>query len=1209
MNDETIQLGAFDVGRRLGQGGMASVYEGEHRATGVPVAIKVIRREADPETRRRFHEEVQAHAGLLHPGIVYLFEYGTVGAEAQKQDDVLQPNDPFVAMELAVRGTVRDAMPLRRWEPVRELLVQVLDALAHAHARGVIHRDLKPENLLVFDAGDDSGGGARVKLADFGIAHAFGSERAQRTARLESAAGTPYYMAPEQLRGRWRDYGPWTDIYALGCTVWELVCGRPPFTGPNAISIAAGHLSDPRPPLEPVFPVPEELGNWIGRCLSVDPGDRFRRAADAARTLPTSPPIEDICPRGEDIDSTRRTQTLFPGPTMRMADASDTSVDVLGPTLASGSPDAPSSDRTELESAPPDPSSPDPSSPDPSSPDDGGDSADRRPLRLPIPDDWRPQDTAPIADPLVGAGLGLFGLREAPFVNRHEACDTIWEALRRVVDADTTQAVFITAEAGTGKSRLAEHMATRADELGVARVVHAVHTSEGTRQPGIRGALERTLRTIKLERDEVFEFLSERLPRLGRDDPFFDHDARALTEFLRPTDAEADEIRGPRYRFSDAGQQQGLVLRTLRRLTRRRPLFLWLDDLQWGRESLNILEWLADASTDGSRALIVATVRSDIVANSPELRARLRALDEAFDATQLELLPLGRDHQQELLQQLLPLDPQFAEYLADRTEGHPLFAMQLLGHWIERDVFDVESTGFVLSDAQDVDLPDDIHHLWVERVGRLWQAFPDAVADDGRDALEIAAALGREVDAQEWRGVLEEAGVEEPPDFLDRLLERRLAERKPNGWSFTHGLLVESLAAMARRAGRREQQHRQCARGLAQVADLAVFGTRARIAEHWRKGGRPERALEPLLEEIRLASNRGFDQEMRRLLERRNRILTMLDLPSDDPQCIEQTIEEASLEWWAGNFERARELLMDGWSRVDDSMPALAGNIASIRARIETQVGNLDAGRRWADHALECGDALSRCVTYRTLAWVALFEGNLDEALQFADRASEMLDAVDDDRSKLDTMRVRAVVLDARGEDGAEELLLEVCQQAETLGIPSVLAQALNALGTISQGDERFEDARRYFDRYLQAAREMNSPPHRANAHLNLAGVFLETGELKRARHHLESRDNIVEREGLEDVHIHTRVAQLALVAGEEDRRGFDDDWAEFEAGWRKKWKVQSSTARLLECAAAYTERAGWSERAAEVWRLARDVWARIGDDEAVERLNKVLDE
>ncbi|MFW6057554.1 MAG: serine/threonine-protein kinase PknK, partial [Persicimonas sp.] len=1117
MNDATIQLGAFDVGCRLGSGGMASVYEGKHRATGIPVAIKVIRREAEPETRRRFHEEVQAHAGLLHPGIVYLFEYGTVGTYTQKGDDVLQPDDPFVAMELADRGTVRDAMPMQRWESVRELLVQVLDALAHAHARGVIHRDLKPENLLVFDAGDDSGDGARVKLADFGIAHAFGSERERRADRLASSAGTPYYMAPEQLRGRWRDYGPWTDLYALGCTVWELVCGRPPFTGSNAISIANSHISDPRPPFEPAFPVPDDLGDWIGRCLSVDPGDRFRHAADAARTLPTSPSLDDICPRGEGTDSTRRTQTLFSGPTMTMAEGSDTSVDVLGPTLASGAPDASSSNRAALESSPPDPSPPDPSPADPSPPDlspsdlspsdHDGDSADRRPPRLSVPDDWRPQGTPPLAGPLVGAGLGLFGLREAPFVNRREACDTIWEALRRVVDAGTTQAVFITGEAGTGKSRLAEHMATRADELGVVRVVHGVHTSEGTRQPGIRGALERTLRTIKLERDEVFDFLSERLPRLGEDDPFFDHDARALTEFLRPTDPEADEIRGPRYHFSDADQQQGLVLRTLRRLTRRRPLFLWLDDLQWGRESLNILEWLADASTDGSQALIVATVRSDIVANSPELRARLRALDEAFDATQLELLPLGRDHQQELLQQLLPLDPEFAEYLADRTEGHPLFAMQLLGHWIERDVFDVEPTGFVLSDAQDVELPDDIHHLWVERIGRLWQVFPDAVADDGRDALELAAALGREVDAQEWRGVLEEAGVQEPPDFLDRLLERRLAERKPKGWSFTHGLLVESLAAMARRAGRREQQHRQCARGLAQVADLAVFGTRARIAEHWRKGGRPERALEPLLEEIRLASSRGFDQEMRRLLERRNQILTMLDLPSDDPRCIEQTIEEASLEWWAGNFERARELLMDGWSRVDDSMPALAGNIASIRARIETQVGNLDAGRRWADHALECGDDLSRCVTYRTLAWVALFEGNLDEALQFADRASEMLDAVDDDRSKLDAKRVRAVVLDARGEDGAEELLREVCQKAETLGVQSVLAQALNALGTISEGDDRFEDARRYFDRYLQAAREMNDPAHWANAHLNLAGVSLETGELKRARRHLDHRD------------------------------------------------------------------------------------------------------
>ncbi|MFB6350813.1 MAG: serine/threonine-protein kinase, partial [Bradymonadaceae bacterium] len=190
---ESVSLGAFSVSDQIGRGGMGTVYRGKHRETGLPVAIKVVRGMTDRRrARERFHREVQAHASLVHPGIVYLFEYGEVdAATAKRSGGELRAGMPYVVMELADRGTVRNAMPLQGWDGVIRLVTQVLDALAHAHARDLVHRDLKPENFLVFGSEEAE---SRIKLADFGLAHATGREQESGHEEPTSSAGTPYYM-------------------------------------------------------------------------------------------------------------------------------------------------------------------------------------------------------------------------------------------------------------------------------------------------------------------------------------------------------------------------------------------------------------------------------------------------------------------------------------------------------------------------------------------------------------------------------------------------------------------------------------------------------------------------------------------------------------------------------------------------------------------------------------------------------------------------------------------------------------------------------------------------------------------------------------------------------------------------------------------------------------------------------------------------------
>src|SRR5262245_9823777 len=161
-----IPLGPFRLERRIGRGGMAEVWTGTHAAQQVPVAVKVMtgERARDPQYRASFRNEVQSVASLDHPGIVLVFDHGEVGLEAEEVSRGMLPaGSPCLAMELSEIGTLATHAPgIRDWPELQRTLLALLDALAHAHARGVVHRDLKPSNVLLF--GDAAA--PRLKLAD-----------------------------------------------------------------------------------------------------------------------------------------------------------------------------------------------------------------------------------------------------------------------------------------------------------------------------------------------------------------------------------------------------------------------------------------------------------------------------------------------------------------------------------------------------------------------------------------------------------------------------------------------------------------------------------------------------------------------------------------------------------------------------------------------------------------------------------------------------------------------------------------------------------------------------------------------------------------------------------------------------------------------------------------------------------------------------------
>ena len=266
------------VRRELGAGGMAVVYLAEDSRHGRPVAVKVLRAElAAALGPERFLREIRIAARLRHPHIVPLYDSG-------EADGLLYYVMPYVQGE-----SLRDRLRRERQLPVDEALGiarEVADALAHAHEHELVHRDIKPENILL------EGGHALV--ADFGIARAFGSAATtQLTTATGLAIGTPAYMSPEQASGD-AAIDARSDVYALGCVLYEMLAGEPPYTGPTPQAITARRLSEPVRSLRIVREtVPDRLERAVMQALARVPADRFPSATAFGDALVGGPGAPD----------------------------------------------------------------------------------------------------------------------------------------------------------------------------------------------------------------------------------------------------------------------------------------------------------------------------------------------------------------------------------------------------------------------------------------------------------------------------------------------------------------------------------------------------------------------------------------------------------------------------------------------------------------------------------------------------------------------------------------------------------------------------------------------------------------------------------------------------------------------------------------------------------------------------------------------------
>jgi serine/threonine-protein kinase len=277
MEPPSIQLdslnaalaGRYTLGRELGRGGMATVYLGRDLKHQRDVALKVFR----PEVAAvlgvdRFRREIEVVASLSHPHILPLHDSGDV-------DGLLFYVMPYVKGE-TLRHVLRREGQLSV-ERAIAVVRQIASALDYAHAQQIIHRDIKPENILLHE-------GVAV-LADFGIALAPRESASDRITDVGISIGTPEYMSPEQSLAE-RELDARTDVYSLGCVLYELLAGTPPFTGPSSLSITAKRLTEPAPDLRRVrSSIPTNVSRAVSKALARDPADRFPSVAAFVEAL------------------------------------------------------------------------------------------------------------------------------------------------------------------------------------------------------------------------------------------------------------------------------------------------------------------------------------------------------------------------------------------------------------------------------------------------------------------------------------------------------------------------------------------------------------------------------------------------------------------------------------------------------------------------------------------------------------------------------------------------------------------------------------------------------------------------------------------------------------------------------------------------------------------------------------------------------------
>jgi len=674
-------------------------------------------------------------------------------------------------------------------------------------------------------------------------------------------------------------------------------------------------------------------------------------------------------------------------------------------------------------------------------------------------------------------------------------------------------------------------------------------------------------------------FRTDGLPRLSVSDVVLERlgpgmalqDRAALVELICPLEPGKDPGPLPRVELTTVAARHGALTLLLTTLSEERPIILWLDDAQWGAEAVDFALQLIGARR--LPVLVVATVRNPPLAAQPLLEL------DGHVAASIDVPVLTLEHGLSFMADLVGLDGELARQVQERSAGVPLFAVQLVGDWIRRGILEVGSHGFQVREGAHVELPDELHDLFMSQVA-------DALRDRPQSdtiALELASVLGRDVRHEEWEQACRERGVEVPTGLVRALATRNLVRRdETNSWSFVHGMLVESVDRCAREAGRSASARRACSLALSEVArghgkhgDIRRGLEVATRAEEIAGETRPE-AVAVARQGI-LLLDRGRCAEARARL---HRALTAFQEIGDAPWQADCEVFLGVADYHEGKHEAAERRLLTaiGIARAHDLPTRLRlarGNLANVlqfldrldeavtliqeeraacmaagdlrsAAKADTNLGIVrwrqgrwdDARALWRDALAghrQLGNRRSEANVLGNLAYLSTYQGRTTEAKQGLGEALELNRAVENGMSEANTL-YHLGLLELQRDDLAAAL--RYAEQALALSMPGnwrhQIAMHRSLASIVHLRQREFDAARAELDRALDTLGDSGNDPIRVDLHTLAAEIALAEEDLMAASESLTAAQAAWERCGAQ----HNRAMMLCQQAVLQMRRG-----------------------------------------------------------------------
>jgi serine/threonine protein kinase/tetratricopeptide (TPR) repeat protein len=1053
--------GRYEIIRELGRGGMGVVYACVDRVTGARVALKRVDRPGRAVAAGDtfwFHQEARALASLEHPAIVRARDFG-----------VLEDGSPYLVMELVAGRSLHQVLEAGTppWSVTWSIIDQVLAALAHAHARGVIHGDLKPQNLILEPSGPVILE-PRVHVLDFGLAFLLTDRHDPRLDGVTTSkpampygGGTPGFMAPEQIRRAVPHVGPPTDLYALGCMLYQMLSGRPPYVamrdGANGPEVDEEmllklHKSAPVPTPLLEKDVPAEVAPLVVRMLAKRPWRRFDFAGDLRNRWEKVRPTGTMSGRSEEDDDS-------PYGVRPTTTAPDTRVDVL--TIAA----------TNLE---------------------------------PITPTQGPPE--------------LLGLRPIPMVGRGNERTELYRLadLLATPDGPRHRMSLVLGEAGVGKSRLAEWICERVHERAAMVPLRARYRRVNGPLDGLNGAVLAHYGLERVDRILVEQALINTW-EIEKDDEDGMTWVAATAEWLRPssfaaevTSANAGERRsrersnvgptGKRFTLDEPELRWLVIKRVLERIGRDRPVLLWLDDFH--NAPPNTFEGLAKIRRESPtlRTLLIATVRHEALVGDPQLERRLESLRRTFGGPRLPLSPLDPADTHALLRSALPLDDRALREAEARSKGNPLFALQLLHAW-------AATGGLELVGAQ-YRVRDDALTGRVTTTAELWDERLLALEPPHRAAAEAASALGAEFRGDVLRRLVAFVvglggfgiDVTRAVDALQRA--HILVATSEDRFKFPHALLQEHLLF---RLSQRDDA-REVFRAAADALSIHPLAGTRRVVRHrvlnLLRAGDADAAAELLLRYVEQAWSRVRDAS--RTLED----LALLDVRRLDVAARKPSDVDADTSG-AIDISRLPDLAPPALS------PRWAASHLRWRAEALRHAGRFDDAKEAAQKArktfLSLGDERNEGHCLRLLGHIASEQGDPNEGRKLVARALAVFDRVEDEQGRAQCEVVIGELDYLIGDHvSARDELHRGARRFKAIGDQLGRAQCLLLIGLIELAEGLLPKSR---DLLLEARNEFDGMGYRlgiSQVDVALAHVEHRAGDLEGARARaLATRDTL----------------------------------------------------------------------------------------------------